>query len=130
MRCARRLFPLISAKAMATLEFLQGEWITTENCGRGRRARPDGRAAAGRRHLFDSAGRQSAPDFHGIETLTFLRGGEYLFIAEPVGIAVDRGTFLNPQPSSTAHLKLSPLFEQVRLHDAIAPPAVPTGSWA
>jgi len=85
MRCRRRLFPFISAKAMATLEFLQGEWINNGNfAGVGDERDPMVGLAAGRSHLFDSAG-PVRRRIHGIETSTFFAEG-IIVHAEPVGI--------------------------------------------
>ena len=56
------IFLFISAKAMATIEFLQQEWINDGDfIGAGRRARPDHRAAGGRRDFHHSEGAGQAP---------------------------------------------------------------------
>ena len=56
------IFLFISAKAMATIEFLQQEWINDGNfIGDRRRARPDHRAAGGRGDVHHSEGAGQTP---------------------------------------------------------------------
>jgi Dyp-type peroxidase family len=73
-------FLFISAKAMATLEFLQGEWINDGNfAGVGDERdpmvglQPDGAT-------FSIPQAPVRRRVHGIETFNVLRGGEYLFM--------------------------------------------------
>jgi hypothetical protein len=72
-------FLFISAKAMATLEFLQGEWINDGNfAGVGDERdpmvgpQPDGAT-------FSIPQTPVRRRIHGIETFNVFRGGEYLF---------------------------------------------------
>jgi deferrochelatase/peroxidase EfeB len=73
-------FLFISAKAMATLEFLQGEWINDGNfAGVGDERdpmvglQPDGAT-------FSIPQAPVRRRIHGIGTFNVLRGGEYLFM--------------------------------------------------
>ena len=73
-------FLFISAKAMATLEFLQGEWINDGNfAGVGDERdpmvglQPDGAT-------FSIPQAPVRRRIHGIKTFNVLRGGEYLFM--------------------------------------------------
>ena len=73
-------FLFISAKAMATLEFLQGEWINDGNfAGVGDERdpmvglQPDGA-------VFSIPQAPVRRRIHGIDTFNVLRGGEYLFM--------------------------------------------------
>lgn len=73
------LFLFISAKAMATMEFLQQEWINEGDfIGVGEERDPIiGRQDAGAKF---SIPRAPARRRVGIETFNVLRGGEYLFM--------------------------------------------------
>jgi hypothetical protein len=89
-------FLFISAKAMATLEFLQGEWINDGNfAGVGDERDPMVGLQPDGRHIFDSAGTGPAPDTWHRDLQRPSRRRVSIH-AEPVGIAVDRGTCLSP----------------------------------
>ena len=74
------IFLLISAKAMATLEFLQQEWINDGNfIGVGDERDPIiGRQEEG--GTFTIPKEPVRRRIHGIETFNVLRGGEYFFL--------------------------------------------------
>jgi Dyp-type peroxidase family len=73
-------FIFLSAKAMATLEFLQQEWINNGNfMSLGEERDPNvGLQEAGA--TFTIPDRPVRRRIHGIETFNVLRGGEYLFM--------------------------------------------------
>jgi deferrochelatase/peroxidase EfeB len=80
-RTARGLyFIFISAKAMATLEFLQQEWINNGNFMSlgGERDPNVGLQEDGATFTVPQAPVRRR--IHGIETFTVLRGGEYFFL--------------------------------------------------
>jgi len=74
------IFLFISAKAMATMEFLQQEWINEGNfIGIGEERDPIiGRQEEGA--VFTIPKDPVRRRVHGIETFNVLRGGEYLFM--------------------------------------------------
>ena len=73
-------FLFISAKAMATIEFLQREWINSGDfMALGDERDPHCRTAGGCGYIHDSQRTGQAP-MHGIQTFNVLRGGEYLFM--------------------------------------------------
>jgi len=74
------IFLLISAKAMATLEFLQQEWINDGNfIGVGDESDPIiGRQEEGATFTIPQAPVRRR--IHGIQTFNVLRGGEYFFL--------------------------------------------------
>lgn len=74
------VFLLISAKAMATLEFLQQEWINDGNfIGAGDERDPIiGQQEAGATFTIPKAPVRRR--IHGIETFNVLKGGEYFFL--------------------------------------------------
>jgi Dyp-type peroxidase family len=73
-------FIFMSAKAMATMEFLQGEWINNGNfMGIGEERDPNvGEQQAGA--TFTIPREPVRRRIHGIETFNVLRGGEYFFM--------------------------------------------------
>src|SRR5262245_17183762 len=73
-------FLFISAKAMATIEFLQQEWVNDGNfIGSGRERDPIiGRQEEGA--TFTIPKEPVRRRIHGIETFNVLRGGEYFFV--------------------------------------------------
>ena len=85
-------FLFISAKAMATLEFLQREWINDGNSfGVGEERDPIlGLQQEGATFTIpkDPVRRR----VHGIQTFNVLRGGEYFLHAEPVGTEMAGGS--------------------------------------
>ena len=74
------IFLFISAKAMATMEFLQQEWINEGNfIGIGEERDPIiGRQEQGA--IFTIPKEPIRRRMHGIETFNVLRGGEYFFM--------------------------------------------------
>jgi deferrochelatase/peroxidase EfeB len=74
------IFLFISAKAMATIEFLQQEWINDGNfIGAGKERDPIiGRQEEGATFTIPRAPVRRR--IHGIETFNVLRGGEYFFM--------------------------------------------------
>jgi len=74
------IFLFISAKAMATMEFLQQEWIDEGNfLGIGEERDPIiGRQEEGA--VFTIPKEPVRRRVHGIETFNVLRGGEYFFM--------------------------------------------------
>jgi len=74
------IFLFISAKAMATMEFLQQEWISEGNfIGIGEERDPIiGRQEEGA--IFTIPKQPVRRRIHGIETFNVLRGGEYFFM--------------------------------------------------
>ena len=80
-------FLFISAKAMATIEFLQQEWINNGNfMGLGDERDPNiGLQEDGA--TFTIPQEPVRRRIHGIETFNVLRGGEYFFMPSPVGPA-------------------------------------------
>jgi deferrochelatase/peroxidase EfeB len=74
------VFLLISAKAMATLEFLQQEWINDGNfIGAGDERDPIiGMQDEGA--TFTIPRKPARRRIHGIQTFNVLKGGEYLFM--------------------------------------------------
>ena len=74
------IFLFISAKAMATMEFLQQEWIDEGNfLGLGEERDPIiGRQEEGA--IFTIPKEPVRRRVHGIETFNVLRGGEYFFM--------------------------------------------------
>ena len=74
------IFLFISAKAMATMEFLQQEWINDGNfIGVGDERDPIiGRQEQG--GTFTIPKEPVRRRLHGIQTFNLLKGGEYLFV--------------------------------------------------
>ena len=74
------IFLFISAKAMATIEFLQQEWINDGNfIGAGNERDPIiGRQEEGA--TFTIPKEPVRRRIHGIDTFNVLRGGEYFFL--------------------------------------------------
>ena len=86
----RRLhFIFMSAKAMATMEFLQQEWIDNGNFMDLGDERTQRRAAAGRGHVHDPQ-EPVRRRIHRIQTFNVLRGGEYSLHALSVRPAMAR----------------------------------------
>ena len=74
------IFEFISAKAMATIEFLQQEWINDGNfIGAGNERDPIiGRQEA--EGTFTIPKEPVRRRIHGIQTFNVLKGGEYFFV--------------------------------------------------
>ena len=73
-------FLFISAKAMATMEFLQKEWINDGNFMGLREERDPIVGLQEERAIFTIPRHPVRRRFHGIKTFNVLRGGEYLFM--------------------------------------------------
>jgi deferrochelatase/peroxidase EfeB len=74
-------FIFLSAKAMATLEFLQSEWINNGNfTGLNDERDPIVGLQDSNESVFTVQQRPVRRRIHGIETFNVLRGGEYLFM--------------------------------------------------
>ena len=84
------IFLFISAKAMATIEFLQQEWINDGNfIGAGNERDPIiGRQEEGA--TFTIPKQPVRRRIHGIETFNVLKGGEYFFMPSMSCIEVAR----------------------------------------
>jgi deferrochelatase/peroxidase EfeB len=76
-------FIFLSTKTMATMEFLQQEWINNRNFMSLREERDPDVGLQERGAMFTIPQKPVRRRIHGIETFNVLRGGEYFFMPSP-----------------------------------------------